>query len=83
MFFSFQLISNPDGPQTPLLRSNLKRIVDTLIQSQTMSVADKSLRILQALSPLYSDEFRSLSQQERNHKKSQVRVQPPRQLADR
>ncbi|EIN10817.1 hypothetical protein PUNSTDRAFT_142740 [Punctularia strigosozonata HHB-11173 SS5] len=72
MFFSFQLISNPDGPQAGLLRSNIKRIVDTLIQSQTMSVADKSLRILQALSPLYSDEFRSLSPQERNHKKSQV-----------
>ena len=72
MFFSFQLISHPDQPAASLFRENIKKAIATLEQSRWMPVADKALTILQALAPLYSDEFASEPPIEQKRKKAQV-----------
>ncbi|KAI0786459.1 hypothetical protein C8Q75DRAFT_771832 [Abortiporus biennis] len=72
MFFSFQLISNPDQPAAKLFRENVRKAIVCLEQSRSMPVADKALSILQALAPLYSDEFLSESQKERERRKRSV-----------
>lgn len=72
MFFSFQLITHPDQPPASLFRENIKKAITCLEQSRWMPVADKALTILQALAPLYSDDFASELPQERRRKKSHV-----------
>ena len=72
MFFSFQLITHPDQPAATLFRENIKKSIACLEQSRWMPVADKALTILQALAPLYSDDFASEVPQERKRKKAQV-----------
>lgn len=57
MFFSFQLIANPDQPGAGLFRASVRKAINTLEQSRGVAVADKSLDILQALAPLYSTDF--------------------------
>ncbi|KAJ6510249.1 fungal-specific transcription factor domain-containing protein [Mycena vitilis] len=57
MFFSFQLIANPDQPGANLFRSSIRKAMATLEQSRGVAVADKGYDILQSLSPLYSAEF--------------------------
>jgi hypothetical protein len=57
MFFSFQLIANPDQPGAGLFRASIRKAILTLEQSRGIAVADKSLNILQALTPLYATEF--------------------------
>ena len=72
MFFSFQLISHPDQPAANTFRENIKKATACLEQSRWMPVADKALTILQALAPLYSDEFAAEPPHERKRKKAQV-----------
>lgn len=72
MFFSFQLITHPDQPAAPLFRENIKKAIACLEQSRWMPVADKALTILQALAPLYSDDFAAEPAQEKKRKKGQV-----------
>ncbi|EKM59571.1 uncharacterized protein PHACADRAFT_157974 [Phanerochaete carnosa HHB-10118-sp] len=72
MFFSFQLISRPEQPAANLFRDNIRKAIACLEQSQWMPVADKALTILQALAPLYSDEFAAEPPIEQKRKKSQV-----------
>ncbi|THH01752.1 hypothetical protein EW026_g990 [Hermanssonia centrifuga] len=72
MFFSFQLITHPDLPAASLFRENIMKAIACLEQSRWMPVADKALTILQALAPLYSDEFASEPHNERKRKKAQV-----------
>lgn len=72
MFFSFQLITHPDQPAATLFRENINKAIACLDQSRWMPVADKALTILQALAPLYSDDFANELPQERKRKKAQV-----------
>lgn len=72
MFFSFQLISHPDQPAANLFRDNIRKATACLEQSRWMPVADKALTILQALAPLYSDEFAAEPPIEQKRKKAQV-----------
>ena len=72
MFFSFQLITHPDQSAASLFRENIKKAIMCLESSRWMPVADKALTILQALAPLYSDEFAGEPPQERRRKKNQV-----------
>lgn len=72
MFFSFQLIAHPDQPGATLFRENIRKVTTCLEQSRGMPVADKALTILQALAPLYSDDFATETPGERKRKKASV-----------
>ncbi|KAK7696574.1 hypothetical protein QCA50_001232 [Cerrena zonata] len=72
MFFSFQLIARPDQPGATLFRENIRKVTTCLEQSRGMPVADKALTILQALAPLYSDDFASEVPIDRKRKKASV-----------
>ncbi|KAI0685992.1 hypothetical protein BC835DRAFT_1523216 [Cytidiella melzeri] len=72
MFFSFQLIMHPDQPAASFFREHIRKSINCLEQSRWMPVADKALTILQALAPLYSDDFANEPPQERRRKKAQV-----------
>lgn len=72
MFFSFQLISNPDQPGASLFRANIQKALNTLELSRGTMVADKALDILRALAPLYSQDFANEAEQERERMKSRV-----------
>ncbi|KDQ64995.1 hypothetical protein JAAARDRAFT_64792 [Jaapia argillacea MUCL 33604] len=50
MFFSFQVISNPDQPGANMFRGNIRAAMQSLEQCQGAPVADKALNILRALS---------------------------------
>ena len=53
MFFSFQLITNPDQPGANLFRTNVARVLDILAQHRGSPTADRAVNILNALAPLY------------------------------
>ncbi|KAG6378388.1 fungal-specific transcription factor domain-containing protein [Boletus reticuloceps] len=72
MFFSFQLISNPDQPGASLFRANIQKALTALELSRGTAVADKALDILHALAPLYSQDFVNEPEQERERIKSRV-----------
>ncbi|KAH7916140.1 fungal-specific transcription factor domain-containing protein [Hygrophoropsis aurantiaca] len=72
MFFSFQLIANPDQPGASLFRANIRKAITTLELSRGAPVADKALDILHALAPLYNQEFVTEEENERERKKSRV-----------
>ncbi|KAK7060139.1 hypothetical protein VNI00_000903 [Paramarasmius palmivorus] len=72
MFFSFQLIANPDQPGAALFRASIRKAMSTLEQSRGMSVSDKGLDILSALAPLYSTEFMMKTQEEREKDRAKV-----------
>lgn len=57
MFFSFQLIANPDQPGASLFRDSIRKAIVTLENYRGNAVADKACIILEALAPLYSSEF--------------------------
>ncbi|TFK56038.1 hypothetical protein OE88DRAFT_1692901 [Heliocybe sulcata] len=52
MFFSFQLITNPEQAGANMFRMNVKQAMETLRLCKGAPVADKALDILQTLSPL-------------------------------
>ncbi|KAH7888082.1 fungal-specific transcription factor domain-containing protein [Phlebopus sp. FC_14] len=72
MFFSFQLIANPDQPGASLFRANIQKALATLELSRGAPVADKALDILRALAPLYSSDFASEDERERERLKGRV-----------
>lgn len=72
MFFSFQLIANPDQPGASLFRANIQKALSTLELSRGAPVADKALDILYALAPLYSQDFANEDDAERERKKERV-----------
>ncbi|KAF8845601.1 hypothetical protein BDN67DRAFT_961186 [Paxillus ammoniavirescens] len=69
MFFSFQLIGNPDQPGASLFRSNIQKALATLELSRGAAVADRALDILHALAPIYSQDFANEEESERERKK--------------
>lgn len=72
MFFSFQLVANPEQPGASLFRANIQKALTTLELSRGAPVADKALDILRALAPLYSPDFVGEDEAEREQKKSRV-----------
>ncbi|KAF8639937.1 hypothetical protein AX17_001187 [Amanita inopinata Kibby_2008] len=72
MFFSFQLIANPDQPGASLFRDSIRKAIMTLENSKGNAVADKAYTILQVLAPLYSMEFPQESVEERDKLRAQV-----------
>lgn len=72
MFFSFQLIANPDQPGAGLFRASISKAMVTLQQARGMTVADKAYDILEALSPLYAAEQPQQTPEERETQRSQI-----------
>lgn len=72
MFFSFQLVANPEQPGASLFRANIQKALTTLELSRGAPVADKALDILHALAPLYSPDFATEDEGEREQKKLRV-----------
>ena len=72
MFFSFQLISNPDQPGASLFCANIRKALLTLNLIRNTPVADKALDILHALTPLYSQEFANEDDTKRERQKGRV-----------
>ncbi|KAG1773830.1 hypothetical protein EDD22DRAFT_984110 [Suillus occidentalis] len=72
MFFSFQLISNPNQPGAGLFRANIKKALGTLDLSRGQAVADRALDILGALQPLYEIGFADMEASEREGVKGRV-----------
>ncbi|KAG2159053.1 fungal-specific transcription factor domain-containing protein [Suillus bovinus] len=72
MFFSFQLISNPNQPGAGLFRANIKKALGTLDLSRGQAVADRALDILGALQPLYEVGFADMEASERESVKGRV-----------
>ncbi|KAI5124760.1 hypothetical protein M0805_005394 [Coniferiporia weirii] len=72
MFFSFQLIANPDQPGANLFRANIRRALDILSISRGVAIADKATNMLTALAPLYEPSPPGENQEEREKKKKQV-----------
>ncbi|KAJ7162629.1 fungal-specific transcription factor domain-containing protein [Mycena crocata] len=72
MFFSFQLIANPDQPGAGLFRASIRKAMATLEQSRGMAVADKGYDILQSLAPLYSADFPRESPETREKEKAKI-----------
>ena len=57
MFFSFQLLANPDQPGATLFKESIRKAMHTLEQYRGSDVADKGYEILHVLSPLYSNNY--------------------------
>jgi hypothetical protein len=72
MFFSFQLIQNPDQLGASLFRSYIRRAIGFLEQSRNMPVTEKALNVLLTLAPLYSEEFLALDVEERQKEKAMI-----------
>ncbi|GLB33441.1 putative fungal specific transcription factor [Lyophyllum shimeji] len=72
MFFSFQLIANPDQPGAVMFRASIRKAMATLEQSRGNAVADKGYDILTALSPLYAPDFHCASPEAREKQRQQV-----------
>ncbi|KAJ7638442.1 fungal-specific transcription factor domain-containing protein [Roridomyces roridus] len=72
MFFSFQLIANPDQPGANLFRASVRKAMTTLEQSRGVPVADKGLDILQSLAPLYSSDFPRSDPEAREKEKAKI-----------
>lgn len=72
MFFSFQLIANPDQPGANLFRANIRRALDFLHMSRGVAIADKAIDILSALAPLYESPPTGESSEESDRKRKHV-----------
>lgn len=74
MFFTFQLIRSPDQPGANLFRSHVRRSLRILNTERLnhVSVAEKSLKVLLTLEPLYSEEFLALDGHGREHQKAAI-----------
>lgn len=72
MFFSFQLIANPDQPGAGLFRQSIRKAIGTLEQCRGTAVADKAFNILNALTPLYAPDFSQTATDDREKQRSQV-----------
>jgi len=75
MFFTFQLIRNPDMPEAPKFRQHLRAVFSLLENSGKMPVAEKSLQVIHTLAPLYSEEFYAMDKRlQAEHKASVLSV---------
>ncbi|KAG5644919.1 hypothetical protein DXG03_007384 [Asterophora parasitica] len=72
MFFSFQLVSNPDQPGAVMFRASIRKAINTLEQSRGNAVADKGFDILNSLTPLYAPDFPAASPEAREKQRQQV-----------
>ncbi|KAG6919321.1 hypothetical protein DXG01_007454 [Tephrocybe rancida] len=72
MFFSFQLISNPDQPGAVMFRASIRKAINTLEQSRGNAVADKAFDILNSLTPLYATDFHMLNPDAREKQRQTV-----------
>jgi hypothetical protein len=72
MFFSFQLISNPDQPGAGLFRRYIQKAISILQQSKGSVVADKGYNILIELAPLYSVDFRQTPLDQREKERARI-----------
>ena len=72
MFFTFQLIRNPDIPEAPKFRQHLWTVFSLLENSGSMPVAEKSLQVLHTLAPLYSEEFHAMDERLQAEHKANV-----------
>ncbi|KAH9950111.1 fungal-specific transcription factor domain-containing protein [Amylocystis lapponica] len=57
MFFVFELGKQPDHPAAALYRENVRKSVESMEWSRSVSVSEKGLTILKTLEPLYSEEL--------------------------
>ena len=72
MFFTFQLIRNPDSPEAPKFRQHLHIVFSLLEHSGSMPVAEKSLQVLHTLAPLYSEAFFAMDERSRAEHKANI-----------
>ncbi|KAI4521084.1 hypothetical protein K525DRAFT_256953 [Schizophyllum commune Loenen D] len=75
MFFSFQLIANPDQPGASLFRGSVRKALATLEAAQghdSTGLAAKALDILETLAPLYGPEFLRATPEGREKQRAQV-----------
>ena len=72
MFFSFHLIAHPEQPGAGLFRQCIRKATSLLEQARGNSVADKGYDILQALSPLYSNDFPIMNSEAREKQRQHV-----------
>lgn len=72
MFFTFQLISNPNISEAPKFRQHLRTVFSLLEQSGSMPVAEKALQVLHTLEPLYSEEFFAMGERSRAEYKANI-----------
>lgn len=72
MFFSFQLIANPEQPGAGLFRQSVRKAMSTLEQARGSSVADKGFEILHAIAPLYSGDLSHLTPEEKSKKRNSI-----------
>ena len=72
MFFSFHLIAHPEQPGAGLFRQCIRKATSLLEQARGNSIADKGYDILQALSPLYSNDFPIMNPEAREKQRQQV-----------
>ncbi|KIK65721.1 hypothetical protein GYMLUDRAFT_39227 [Collybiopsis luxurians FD-317 M1] len=72
MFFSFQLIANPDQPGASLFRASIKKAIHTLETCRGITFADKAYDILFALAPLYSVDFHLESKDQREKERARI-----------
>lgn len=72
MFFSFQLIRDPDQPHANRFRSNIAKALSILDNARDIPIANKAYNILDALSPLCSAEYSVEQSEERERKKAAI-----------
>jgi hypothetical protein len=77
MFFSLQLIANPEHPSAPKFGQNVTRAIQALRQasvtpSTSPGIAGKGLMILETLAPLYAPDFTRRTPAEQAAQKTEV-----------
>ena len=72
MFFTFQLIRDPDIPEAPKFRQHVRTVFSLLENSGSMPVAEKSLQVLRTLQPLYSEEFYAMDERVQAEQKANI-----------
>ncbi|KLO14791.1 hypothetical protein SCHPADRAFT_902932 [Schizopora paradoxa] len=75
MFFSFQLIANPEQPGASLFRANIQRALDILYLFRGVAVAEKAYNMLTSLQPLYDGSIRDKSDDAKERLLSMVKKQ--------
>lgn len=72
MFFTFQLIRNPDIPEAHKFRQHVHTVFLLLENSGSMPVAEKSLQVLRTLASLYSEDFSALEERVQAENKTNI-----------
>ncbi|CAK5275812.1 unnamed protein product [Mycena citricolor] len=72
MFFSFQLIANPEQAGASFFRNSVRKAMSTLELHRGAGVAERGLDVLNSLAPLYDPDFRTLSGSDREREKARI-----------